>query len=155
MTSAIITSNFELHELLSRGVQQFRGFCFVFVFVFLPHSLCIVGKARDFLELKNKHKPIDILWIVTTRACGRPRRAGLLDSFANRDCGYNPPLFARHTHSLQLSYLSSLIDDLRKSRGLHSVTAYRHGLYIYSSMPAGVAQSSHALVGGTLSTWAR
>ena len=24
----------------------------------------------------------------------------------------------------------SLIDDLRKSRGLHSVSAYRHGLYI-------------------------
>ena len=24
-----------------------------------------------------------------------------------------------------------LIDDLRKSRGLHSVSAYRHGLYIH------------------------
>ena len=45
-----------------------------------------------------------------------------------------------------------LIDDLRKSRGLYSVSAYRHGLYIYRSMPEGVAQSSHAFVGGTLST---
>ena len=25
----------------------------------------------------------------------------------------------------------SVIHDLRKSRGLHSVSAYRHGLYIY------------------------
>ena len=39
------------------------------------------------------------------------------------------------------------IDDLRKSRGLHSVSAYRHGLYIYRSRPAGVAQSSHTFVG--------
>ena len=36
--------------------------------------------------------------------------------------------------------------------GLHPVSAYRHGLYIYRSMPAGVAQSSHAFVGGTVST---
>ena len=28
-------------------------------------------------------------------------------------------------------------------------------IYIYRSMPAGVAQSSHAFVGGTVSTWAR
>ena len=34
-----------------------------------------------------------------------------------------------------------LSDDLRKSRGLHLVSAYR-------SMPAGVAQSRHAFVGG-------
>ena len=47
------------------------------------------------------------------------------------------------------------IDDLRKSRGLHSVSAYRHGLYIYRSRPVGVAQSSHAFVGGTVSTRAR
>ena len=85
--------------------NSFEVFALFFCFVFLPHSLCIVGKARDFLELKNKHKTVDILWILTTRACGRPRRAGLLDSFANRDCGYNPPLtlFARHTHSPQLA----------------------------------------------------
>ena len=43
------------------------------------------------------------------------------------------------------------IDDLRKSRGLHSVNAYRHGQY----MLAGVAQSRHAFVGGTMSTWGR
>ena len=48
--------------------------------------------------------------------------------------------------------MTNLIDDLRKSRGLHPVSAYD---CIYSSMPAGVAQSSHAFVGGTLSTWAR
>ena len=47
------------------------------------------------------------------------------------------------------------IDDLRKSRGLHSVSAYRHGLYIYRSRPACVAQSKHAFVGVTVSTWAR
>ena len=41
-----------------------------------------------------------------------------------------------------------LVDDLQKSRGLHSVSAYRHGLYIYRSMPAGIAQSSYAFVGG-------
>ena len=28
-------------------------------------------------------------------------------------------------------------------------------IYIYRSMPAGVTQSSHAFVGGTVSTWAR
>ena len=49
----------------------------------------------------------------------------------------------------------SSIDCLRKSRGLHSVSAYRHGLYIYRSMPAGGEQSRHAFVGGTVSTWAR
>ena len=48
-----------------------------------------------------------------------------------------------------------LIDDLQKSRGLHLVSAYRHGLYIYRSRPAGVVQSRHAFVGGTVSTWAR
>ena len=49
------------------------------------------------------------------------------------------------------------IDNLWKSRGLHSVSAYRHGLYIYiyRSMFAGVAQSRHAFVGGTVSTGAR
>ena len=29
------------------------------------------------------------------------------------------------------NYSYVVIDDLRKSRGLHSVSAYRHGLYIY------------------------
>ena len=49
-----------------------------------------------------------------------------------------------------------LIDDLRKSRGLHSVRAFGHGpVYIYRSMPAGVAHSRHAFVGGTASTWGR
>ena len=34
------------------------------------------------------------------------------------------------------------IDDRRKFRGLHSVSAYGHGpVYIYRSMPAGVAKS--------------
>ena len=47
------------------------------------------------------------------------------------------------------------IDELRKSKGLHSVSAYRHGLYIYRSRPAGVVQSRHAFVVGTVSTWAR
>ena len=58
---------------------------------------------------------------------------------------------------INITYNIYIIDDLRKSRGLHSVNAYRHGLYIYiyQSMPAGVAQSSHAFVGGTVSTWAR
>ena len=52
---------------------------------------------------------------------------------------------------------TEIIDDLQKSRGLHSVSAYRHGLYIYiyRSRPVGVAQSRHAFVGGTVSTWAR
>ena len=38
-------------------------------------------------------------------------------------------------------------DDLGNSRGLHSVSAYRHGLYIYRSRPAGVAQRRHLLLG--------
>ena len=51
----------------------------------------------------------------------------------------------------------SLIDDLRKSKGLHSVSTYGHGavyiyICIYMSTPAGVAQSRHAFVGGTVST---
>ena len=50
---------------------------------------------------------------------------------------------------------STVIDDLRKSRELHSVSAYRHGLYIYRSRPAGVVQSRHTFVGGTVSMWAR
>ena len=42
-----------------------------------------------------------------------------------------------------------LIDDLRKSGRLHSVRTFGHGhVYIYRSMPAGVAQSRHAFVGG-------
>ena len=50
---------------------------------------------------------------------------------------------------------SFTIDDLRKSKGLHSISAYGHGaVYIYMTMPAGVAQSRHAFVGGTVSTWA-
>ena len=53
---------------------------------------------------------------------------------------------------------AELIEDLRKSRGLHSVRAFGHGpvyIYIYRSLPAGVAQSRHAFVGATVSTWAR
>ena len=69
-------------------------------------------------------------------------------------------VYVRVVHDLELCFslcvrTTALIDDLRKSRGLHSVSAYWHGLYIYRSMPAGVAQSSHAFVGGTVSTWAR
>ena len=59
--------------------------------------------------------------------------------------------------SLVFSFFAPIhkkIDDLRKSRGLHSISAYRHGLY-ERSRPAGVAQSRHAFVGGTVSTWAR
>ena len=61
----------------------------------------------------------------------------------------------QNTAQIRASCDDCWIDDLRKSRGLHSISAYKHGLYIYRSMPAGVAQSSHAFVGGTLSTWAR
>ena len=43
-----------------------------------------------------------------------------------------------------------LIDDFRKSMGLHSVRAFEH-----RSMPAGVAQSRHAFVGDTVSMWVR
>ena len=49
-----------------------------------------------------------------------------------------------------------VIDDLPKSRGLHSVSAFGHGpVYIYRSMPAGVAQSRRAFVWGTVNTWGR
>ena len=53
--------------------------------------------------------------------------------------------------------LMHAIDDLWKSRGLHSASAYGHGpVYnIYRSIPAGVAQSRHAFVGDTVSTWGR
>ena len=43
------------------------------------------------------------------------------------------------------------IEDLRKSRRLHSISAYRHGLY----GPVGVVQSRRTFVGGTVSMWAR
>ena len=47
------------------------------------------------------------------------------------------------------------IDDLRKARGLHTVTAFGHGPVNIGLMPAGVAQSRHAFVGGTVSTWGK
>ena len=50
--------------------------------------------------------------------------------------------------------LLSLIDDLRKSRGLHSVRDFGHGP-VYLGPCLGVAQSRHAFVGGTVSTWGR
>ena len=40
-----------------------------------------------------------------------------------------------------------IIDDLRKSRGLHSVRAFEHEPVYNRSMPAGVAQSRHAFWG--------
>ena len=43
-----------------------------------------------------------------------------------------------------------IIDDLWKSRGLRSVSDYRHGLYIQVQ-----ACRYSAFVGGTVSTWAR
>ena len=46
------------------------------------------------------------------------------------------------------------IDDLQKSKGLHSVSAYGHGP-VYKSTPAGVVQSRYAFVGGTVSPWGR
>ena len=52
--------------------------------------------------------------------------------------------------------LFNTIGDLRKSRGLHSVRAFGHGpVYIYRSMPAGVAQSRYTFVGGTVNMWGR
>ena len=39
-------------------------------------------------------------------------------------------------HQSQLAW----IDVLQKSRGLHSVSAYRHGLYIYEPVPKGAPQ---------------
>ena len=63
---------------------------------------------------------------------------------------YNQSLINLQIMSL---YAMQTIDDLRKSRGLHSVRAFGHGP-VY--MPAGVAQSRHAfVVGGTVSTWGR
>ena len=49
-----------------------------------------------------------------------------------------------------------MIDDLWKSRGLHSLSAYGHGpVYIYRSMPVGVARSRHAFVRDAVSTLGR
>ena len=53
-----------------------------------------------------------------------------------------------------MTYILS-IDDLRKSRGPHSVRAFGHGPVSYRSMPAGIAQSRHAFVGSTVSMWGR
>ena len=64
--------------------------------------------------------------------------------------------FESYTNSFRIRL--SIIDDLRKSRGLHSVRAVGRGHvynYIYRSMHAGVAQSRHAFVGGTVSKGAR
>ena len=72
------------------------------------------------------------------------------------DCSVSPSrccLVTVRTTGLQkwlpVKYTLS-IDELRKSKGLHSVSAYGHGpVYIYRSRPAGEAQSRHAFVGGT------
>ena len=48
------------------------------------------------------------------------------------------------------SYSAQFLRLLRKSRGLNSVSAYRHGLYIQVH-----AWGCSAFVGGTVSTWAR
>ena len=88
-------------------------------------------------------------WTMKSVKCGRK---GLEDLTGN-----GLSVLGRGYRATLLVGMMALIDDLRKSRGLHSVSAYRHGLYIYiiRSMPAGVAQSSHAFVGGTVSTWGR
>ena len=56
--------------------------------------------------------------------------------------------------SADVNRVCVIIDCPRKSRGLHLVRAIGHGP-VYRSMPAGVAQSRHAFVGGTVSTWGR
>ena len=47
---------------------------------------------------------------------------------------------------------SSEIHGTALGKCLQARPAY---IYIYRSRPAGVVQSSHAFVGGTVSTWAR
>ena len=62
-----IASNFK-PELSSRGVQS--------VWSCMRHARCIVGKTRDFLDLKISTK-LTISLLMTTRICGR--RAVLTD----------------------------------------------------------------------------
>ena len=48
----------------------------------------------------------------------------------NAEPGWNPGLFSGFSGLFSAWYVFPPIDDLRKSRGLHSVSAYRYGLYI-------------------------
>ena len=73
LTSATIGANFELSELLSRGVQSVSSFQW-------RHARCIVGKRRVFPDPKITTSPTGkklLLWVLTTCACGR--RARLMD----------------------------------------------------------------------------
>ena len=78
------------------------------------------------------------------RKLGGRRSVKLVENVS--DCMFDTRI--RTALSYTILFISDRIDDLRKSRGLHSVSIYR-------SMPAGVVQSRHAFVGGTVSTWAR
>ena len=51
----------------------------------MRHACCIVGKIRDFLDLKISTKLIAISLLMTTRTRGR--RAGLTDCVSNLDQG--------------------------------------------------------------------
>ena len=63
--------------------------------------------------------------------------------------------FIDRTHDVSLArFPFSLRDDLRKSRGQHSVSAYRHGLYI-QVQACGCSAEKAPFVGDTVSTWAR
>ena len=87
---------------------------------------------------------LNMLWAQSLRSQQRWRRH------------WGPSMMLSKYITLRQSLHTAEIDDLRKSRGLHPVRAFGHGpVYIYRSMPVGVAQSRHTFVGGTVSTWGR
>ena len=104
----------------------------------MPFALCPLAEGAPLLSVR--------MMDLVSSPSGTTKMAEVLSAARFR---------ARSFASGRKSPCWQTIDALRKSRGLHSVSAYRHGLYIYRSMPAGVAQSSHAFVGGTVSTWTR
>jgi len=70
-------------ELEPENVVLSRGVLSVFVcFVFDVTRVAFLIKQGIF-RFKNRHKPIAISGLLTTRACGRT--TGLMDPLANRD----------------------------------------------------------------------
>ena len=85
--------------------------------------------AVDYIKIGVKHVPHP-----------HPKKKKVYWALVSRHMGVGDFCCARWHTLFRQQYLNTAvvgmaIDDLRKTRGLHSVSAYRHGLYIYRSMP--------------------
>ena len=81
----------------------------------------------------------------------------LFFSFFNGQCFVVLKMKIFRIHVSVGVYLSSVASNRRSSeiQGTALGKSLRAWICIYRSMPAGVAQSRHAFVGGTVSTWGR